>query len=112
MFVKPIIEQALVFFVLLILFLSIDIILYYVIVFNMKFDGIDRATLKENNMMKKLIRNIKLISLGLYSIICILKPSCEVSVQALSSSAHLSARKVLFHTWLFHTTSQTLRLLS
>ena len=38
-------------------------VVYYVIVFNLKFDGIDRETLKESILMKKLIRNARMIAL-------------------------------------------------
>ena len=64
MFIKPLISFVILYFTILILALSAYMLLYYVIVFNMYFDGIDRATLKESNMMKKIIRNIKLIAVG------------------------------------------------
>ena len=65
MFIKPIINFAIIYFIALVMFLSAYMVLYYVIVFNMYFDGIDRATLKESNMMKKIIRNVRLIAIGL-----------------------------------------------
>ena len=64
MFIKPVITFVILYFTILVLALSAYMLLYYVIVFNMYFDGIDRATLKESNMMKKIIRNIKLIAAG------------------------------------------------
>ena len=64
MFIKPIINILILYFTIAILFLSAYMVLYYVIVFNMNFDGIDRNTLKESNMMKKIIRNIRLIAVG------------------------------------------------
>ena len=64
MFIKPVITFVILYFTILVLALSAYMLLYYVIVFNMYFDGIDRATLKESNMMKKIIRNIKLIAIG------------------------------------------------
>lgn len=64
MFIKPVISFIILYFTILILALSAYMLLYYVIVFNMYFEGIDRATLKESNMMKKIIRNIKLIAVG------------------------------------------------
>ena len=60
MFIKPVISFVIVYFTISILFLSAYMVLYYVIVFNMYFDGIDRNTLKESNMMKKIIRNVRL----------------------------------------------------
>lgn len=64
MFIKPIITFAILYFTILILALSAYMLLYYVIVFNLYFDGIDRDTLKESNMMKKIIRNARLIAVG------------------------------------------------
>ena len=64
MFIKPIINIIILYFTTLILFLSAYMVLYYVIVFNMHFDGIDRNTLKESSMMKKIIRNTRLIAVG------------------------------------------------
>lgn len=64
MFIKPVINFIIMYFTILILALSAYMLLYYVIVFNMYFDGIDRNTLKESNMMKKIVRNAKLIALG------------------------------------------------
>ena len=64
MFIKPIINFIILYFTISVLALSAYMVLYYVIVFNMYFDGIDRNTLKESKMMKKIIRNIKLIAVG------------------------------------------------
>ena len=71
MFIKPLIEVMLLFFILLMIFLSIYMVLYYVIVFNLYFEGVDRATLKESKMMKKLIRNIKLLAVGIAGMVLI-----------------------------------------
>ena len=46
MFIKPVISFVIMYFIITVLFLSAYMILYYVIVFNMFFDGIDRTTLK------------------------------------------------------------------
>lgn len=64
MFIKPVINFIIMYFTILILALSAYMLLYYVIVFNMYFDGIDRNTLKESNMMKKIVRNARLIAVG------------------------------------------------
>lgn len=64
MFIKPVISFIIIYFTILVLALSAYMLLYYVIVFNMYFDGIDRNTLKESNMMKKIIRNVRLIAVG------------------------------------------------
>lgn len=64
MFIKPVISFVIMYFTVLVLALSAYMLLYYVIVFNMYFDGIDRNTLKESSMMKKIIRNARLIAVG------------------------------------------------
>ena len=65
MFIKPLISFAILYFTILLIALSGYMVLYYVIVFNLEFDGIDRATLKQSNLMKKLIRNVRLIAIGI-----------------------------------------------
>ena len=65
MFVKPLIEFFIIYFIALVILLSAYMAIYYIIVFNMQFDGVDRATLKTSNMMKKLIRNLKLATIGI-----------------------------------------------
>lgn len=65
MFQKPVIEMFISYFILIILGLSIYSALYYIVVFNMYFDGIDGKMLKQSIFMKKLYRNIKLIAIGI-----------------------------------------------
>ena len=64
MFQKPVIEMLLFYFVVLFVGLSLYMALYYVIVFNRFFDGVDGKMLKESIFMKKLMRNIMLIVVG------------------------------------------------
>lgn len=61
MFQKPVIEMLLFYFVVLFVGLSLYMALYYVIVFNRFFDGVDGKMLKESIFMKKLMRNIMLV---------------------------------------------------
>lgn len=65
MFQKPVIETLALYFVILFVGLSIYIALYYVIVFNRYFDGVDGKMLKESLFMKKLTRNALLIIIGI-----------------------------------------------
>lgn len=65
MFQKPVIELLLFYFVALVIGLSLYMALYYVIVFNRFFDGIDGKMLKESLFMKKLMRNIMMIIVGI-----------------------------------------------
>ena len=64
-FQKPFIEQLVVYFISLFVGLSIYMSLYYVIVFNMYFDGIDGKMLKQGLFIKKLSRNALLIVIGI-----------------------------------------------
>ena len=68
MFQKPLIYAVLLYLVALIVVLTIYIIIYYVLVFNFYFDGIDGKMLKESLGLKKIIRNIKLIAIGVAGI--------------------------------------------
>ena len=65
MFQKPIIEMMIFYITVLFIGLSIYMALYYVIIFNMFFDGIDGKMFKESLFMKKLTRNILLIATGI-----------------------------------------------
>ena len=64
-FQKPVIQSLVVYFITLVIGITIYMALYYVIVFNRFFDGIDGKMLKESLFMKKLLRNIFLIVVGI-----------------------------------------------
>lgn len=61
MFQKPLIQMFLLYFMAIIVGLTVYMALYYIIVFNKYFDGIDGKMLKESSLIKKLIRNAVLI---------------------------------------------------
>lgn len=63
MFQKPFIETLLIYVILLIIGLTIYTVIYYIAVFNMCFDGIDRETLKKSKLLKQLLTNIKLLAI-------------------------------------------------
>ena len=65
MFQKPVIEFLIVYFIVLMVGLSLYMALYYVIIFNMYFDGIDGKLLKEGMLLKKLARNVMFIVIGI-----------------------------------------------
>ena len=65
MFLKPLIETLVLYFVILFVSLSIYMAIYYIIVFNRYFDGVDGKMLKESLFMKKLLRNVMLIVIGI-----------------------------------------------
>lgn len=64
-FQKPVIEAIALYFTILLVGLSIYMALYYVIIFNRFFDGIDGKMLKQSLFMKKLTRNILLVVIGI-----------------------------------------------
>ena len=64
-FQKPVIELILFYFIILFIGLSLYTALYYVIVFNRYFDGIDGKMLKQSQFMKKLLRNVMLVVVGI-----------------------------------------------
>ena len=64
-FQKPVIQAFVLYIVALIVGITIYMALYYVIAFNRFFDGVDGKMLKESLFMKKLIRNILLVVIGI-----------------------------------------------
>jgi len=62
-FQKPLIELSLIYAIVLLVGLSIYTALYYIIVLNRYFDGVEGKMLKESLFIKKLIRNVFLIIL-------------------------------------------------
>ena len=65
MFQKPLMETLLVYFIGIVLGLTIYMAIYYVIVFNKAFDGIDGKMLKDSLLVKKALRNLILIIIGI-----------------------------------------------
>jgi hypothetical protein len=64
-FEKPFIELILLYFMAIIVGLTMYIAIYYIIIFNIHFDGINADTLKKSNLFKQVIRNIKILSIVL-----------------------------------------------
>lgn len=64
MFIKPVINLLIIYFTAIVIAISAYMVLYYVIVFNISFEGIDRNMLKESKLAKKLIRNARMIAVG------------------------------------------------
>ena len=58
MFIKPLIETIINYILKFMILLSGYITAYYIIVFNLFFDGIDRAMLKKSKLIKDLLRNV------------------------------------------------------
>ena len=65
MFQKPFIETILMYVMFLIIGLTIYTVIYYIAVFNICFDGVDRETLKKSKLLKQLFANIKILAIVL-----------------------------------------------
>ncbi len=63
MFQKPFIETLLFYAMAIIVGITIYTVIYYIVVFNMYFDGIERETLKTSKLLKQLFTNIKILSI-------------------------------------------------
>ena len=64
MFIKPLIEALIKYFVILIIGLSVYMTLYYILAFNFYFEAIDRKLLKNSKLIKSLLRNVVLLAIG------------------------------------------------
>ena len=64
LFIKPVIEFFIGYFIVLIIGLTVYMVAYYVIVFNFYCDGVDRELLKKSLFFKKMLRNVKLLAIG------------------------------------------------
>lgn len=65
MFIEPLLKMTAQYFIAICVGIIIYTFMYYVIVFNKYFDGIDKETLKQNSAMKTLYRCIRMIAIGL-----------------------------------------------
>ena len=63
MFQKPFIDTLFIYAILLVIGLTIYTVIYYIVVFNICFDGIDRETLKKSKLLKQLLANIKILAI-------------------------------------------------
>lgn len=64
MFIKPLIEAIIYYFIQLIIAISIYITAYYIIVFNICFEAVDRTLLKNSKLIKCLLRNAIILAIG------------------------------------------------
>lgn len=70
-FEKPFIELMIFYFIGIIVGLTAYATIYYIIIFNKYFDGINAETLKRSKFFKQIIRNIKLLAIGLAALILV-----------------------------------------
>lgn len=64
-FQKPVIEMFIIYFITLVVGLTIYMAIYYIIVFNKFFDGIDGKMLLQSDLIKKVRKNIILVAIGI-----------------------------------------------
>lgn len=70
-FEKPFIELMIFYFMAIIVGLTAYATVYYIIIFNKYFDGINAETLKRSNFFKQIIRNVRLLAIGLAALILV-----------------------------------------
>ncbi len=64
MFQKPLIQTLLLYYIGIMAGLTIYMALYYIVVFNKYFDGVDGKMIKEGLLVKKVLRNVMLLIIG------------------------------------------------
>ena len=64
MFVRPLVEGLLNYFVTLMIAISVYMAGYYIIIFNLYFKAVDRELLAKSKLIKKLLRNAIILSIG------------------------------------------------
>ena len=64
MFIRPLIETLIGYFIKLIIGLSLYMALYYIIVFNLYFKAVDRTLLRESKLIKKVLRNVIILAIA------------------------------------------------
>lgn len=65
LFIKPVIEFFIWYFIALIIGISIYMAAYYIIVFNVYCNGVDRKLLKKSLFFKKLLRNVIIVTIAI-----------------------------------------------
>ena len=63
MFQKPFIETILMYAIAIVIGLTIYTVIYYIVVFNICFDGVDREALKKSKLLKQLFTNLKILAI-------------------------------------------------
>ena len=64
MFIKPLVENLINYFVTLMIAISAYMAGYYIIIFNLYFKAVDRELLKNSKLIKKLLRNAIILAIG------------------------------------------------
>ena len=71
MFQKPFIETLLLYAMFIVIGITIYTVIYYIAVFNICFDGVDREILKRSKLLKQLFTNIKILAVILAGFVLI-----------------------------------------
>ncbi len=71
-FEKPFIELIIFYFIALVIGLTAYTTIYYIIIFNKYFDGINAETLKRSNFFKQIIRNVRVLAV-LFAVLILVK---------------------------------------
>lgn len=74
-FQKPFIELMFWYLIILVIALLIYKVLYYIVTFNMFFDGVDRKTLKNSKLIKQILTTIMILSILLAGLIFLISQS-------------------------------------
>ena len=88
-FQKPLIDQILTYVFWLVIGLTLYMALYYIIVFNRYFDGVDRTILRESTFIKKILRNIMIIAI-IFGKIVTVENSATTRFDGVSSNLELT----------------------
>ena len=64
MFIRPLIETLIGYFIKLMIGLTLYMTLYYIVVFNVYFKAIDRTLLRESQLIKKVLRNVIILAIA------------------------------------------------
>lgn len=64
MFIKPLIETLISYFITLVIGISLYMAGYYILIFNLYFKAVDRDLLRESKLIKKLLRNVIILAIG------------------------------------------------
>lgn len=70
-FQKPFIETLLMYAICIIVGITIYTVIYYIAVFNICFDGVDREVLKKSKLLKQLLTNIKILAVLLAAFVLV-----------------------------------------
>lgn len=81
-FIKPLIETVIKYLIILTIAISVYMAGYYILVFNLYFEAVDRNLLRESKLIKKLLRNVIILAI-------------EISIQTILNTQNIVTGKFL-----------------